>query len=127
MNKIYSVNLQLNCKVCSQEFEKVCKTKVAENASRSESGGSKLAEKRADKFVLCSLGTATFFHVFLQSLPYPHPKPFRDRFGAEIEAIVVPKLVQKSTKNRSKIDVCIRLRFLMDFPFKILFYIKAPN
>ena len=41
--------------------------------------------------------------------------------------ILAPKMVQKSTKNRSKIGVCIRLRFLMDFSLKILLYIKAPN
>ena len=46
---------------------------------------------------------------------YPHSKPFQNRFGTDFEAILVPKMVQKSIKNRSKIDVCMRLRFLIDF------------
>ena len=50
----------------------------------------------------------------------PHSKPFRNRFGTVFEAILAPKMVQKSTKNRSKINVCTRLRFLIDFLIKNL-------
>ena len=57
----------------------------------------------------------------------PHAQPFRNRFGTDFETILDPKMVQKSTKNRSKIDVCIRLRFLINFSIKNLFYIQAPN
>ena len=39
--------------------------------------------------------------------------------GTVFEAILAPKMIQKSTKNQSKIDVCIRLRFLINFWFKI--------
>ena len=53
--------------------------------------------------------------LFWASKRYPHSKPFQNRFGTDFEAILVPKMVQKSIKNRSKIDVCMRLRFLIDF------------
>ena len=58
---------------------------------------------------------------------YPPAKPFLNRFGTDFEPILAPKMVQKSSKNLSKIGVCIRLRFLIDFSLKILLYIKAPN
>ena len=47
-------------------------------------------------------------------------KALQNRFGTDFEAILAPKMVQKSIKNRYKIDVCIRLRFLIDFSFKNL-------
>ena len=46
---------------------------------------------------------------------YPHPKPFQNRFGTDFEAILAPKMVQKWSKNQSRIDVCIRFRFLINF------------
>ena len=47
--------------------------------------------------------------------------------GTVFEAILAPKMIQKSTKNQSKIDVCIRLRFLINFLSKNSCYIKASN
>ena len=58
---------------------------------------------------------------------YPHAKPFRNRFGTVIETIFDPKMVPKSTKNQSKINVCSRLRFLIDFSMENLSYSKPSN
>ena len=44
--------------------------------------------------------------------------------GTVFEAILAPKMIQKSTKNRSKIDVWIRLHFFIIFFSKICFTSK---
>ena len=69
-----------------------------------------------------------------KNAPKTDPKSRRSRFrayfgkflGPKID-ILAPKMVQKSTKNRSKNDVCIRLRFFINFLFKNSCYIKASN
>ena len=84
--------------------------------------GSKMVE-----VLLLKLRPVAFPRFMWASKRYPHAKPFPNRFGTDFAPILAPKIVQKSTKNRSKIGVCIRLRFLIDFSLKILLYIKAPN
>ena len=68
-----------------------------------------------------------FFSVFFLLGHYPLPKPFPNRFQTDFEAILAPKLVQKSTPNRSKMVIRSRLRLLIDFSFKSLSCIKPAN
>ena len=46
---------------------------------------------------------------------------------SDFEAISKPKIVQTLMKNQLKIDVCIRLRFLINLCIKNLCYMKASN
>ena len=46
---------------------------------------------------------------------------------SDFEAISKPKIVQTSMKNQLKIDVCIRLRFLINLCIKNLCHMKASS
>ena len=65
-------------------------------------------------------------YTFWASNTYLSPKPFLSRFGIYFEPILGSKLVPESSQNRIKINVAIRLRFLIDFSCKMLCYIKLP-
>ena len=69
-------------------------------------------------FVLPRWTSPSLFRTYKR---YPNSKPFQHSLGLDFGSILDPKMIQKSAQHRSKIDVCTRLRFLINFRSTIWF------